>query len=49
MTGTFTFPGIHFLLNTKNKIPFRPFGAYVFCYSIAGGFTPCYILTAFQA
>jgi hypothetical protein len=49
MAGSFTFPGINFVLSTKNSMPFRPSGAYVFCYSISGGFTPCYILTAFQA
>jgi len=31
------------------RISFRPFGAYVFCDSFSEGFTPCYILTAFQA
>jgi hypothetical protein len=40
MAGTFTFPGINFVLSTKNSMPFHPFGAYVFCYSISGGFTP---------
>jgi len=49
MAGTLNFPGINFVLRAKNNMPFRPFGAYVFYYSISGGFTSCYTLTAFQA
>ena len=36
MAGTFTFPGINFVLSTKNSRPFRPFGAYVFVIQFQG-------------
>jgi len=49
MAGTFTFPGIYCCIDHEKQNTLSPlWGLYIFI-QFQGGFTPPYILTAFQA
>ncbi len=48
MDGIFILPGIYYCFGHKTKCPVAPLGLVLFYY-LSGGFTPRYILTAFQA